>query len=277
VKRWVLCLALACLLGLPVQAGATVTVLADRFGVTLETGSVTAGGETFTDVFVHDWAPTRNVLTTDYVVDDWYGKTSLSFSPYITLFGSVPSGGEPYDVEAIYVDNDEANLYLSIVTSFPQSGYTHPQVPSVNVPPGDITIGLGGGLHDYGIDVDGGTGLLYRTTPSDWYLWNTTFAVPAQGELTHFAGGTPLGPVSFVYHSTGIVENEFDTYLLEAVVPLSLLGDPPDGTDIYVHWVCGCRNDASGTHPILKLWGDIDRSPLATKSVTWSGIKAQYR
>ncbi|MCK4548236.1 MAG: hypothetical protein KAW17_12445 [Candidatus Eisenbacteria sp.] len=252
-------------------------LVTDYFGVTLSTGSVGLGDETFEDVFTHDWTPSQHIGTTDFVVDDWYGKESLSFDPYITLFGSVPSGGEPYDVEAIYLDNDGEFLYVSIVTSFPPEGFTHPEIPDIHVPPGDITIGINGGLYDFGIDVDGGTGIIHATTPSDWYVWNETYSVPAQGELTHFDGGVALGPVALSYTSAELTENECDTFLIEAVIPLVFLGDPPDGTQLYVHWVCGCRNDASGSNPILKLEGDIDRDPLATQMTTWGGVKAQFR
>jgi hypothetical protein len=275
VRKLFLSLAAVALVAVP--ASGLAGLLPDYFGVNMSTGSVGLGEETFEDVFTHDWTPSMHIGTTDFVVDDWYGKAYLSFDPYITLFGSVPSGGEPFDVEAIYLDNDEESLFVTFVTSFPSDGFTHPEIPAVHVPAGDIAIGLNGGLYDFGIDIDGGTNQLHATTPSDWYVWDETFAVAAQGELTHFSGGVPLGPVAVAYTAAGITENEFETYVIEATIPLVLLGDPQDGTMVYVHFVCGCRNDASGTNPILKLEGDIDRDPLATEISTWGGVKAQFR
>jgi hypothetical protein len=275
VRKSLLFFAAVVLVTAPVTTQAT--LLGDHFGVQLTTGTVVVGDHTFYDVFIHDWQPTLNTVTADYVADDWYGKDVLSFDPWITLFGGIPSGGEPFDVEAIYLDNDEDSLYLSIVTSFPSAGFTHPAIPDIHVAPGDVAIGIGGGMYDYGIDIDGGTGILHATDPSDWYVWNETYSVPAQGELTNFSGGIPLGAVGLSYEPTGTVENEFDTYLIEATVPLAMIGDPQDGTPVYVHWVCGCRNDASGNNPILKLMGEIDRQPLATEATTWSSMKALFR
>jgi hypothetical protein len=275
MRQWVLVFASALLLVLPsvVQAG----LLEDHFGVTLATGSIEYLGNPYTDVFTHDWTPTLNASTVDYVVDDWYGKDALSFSPYMTLHGSVPSGGEPYDVEAIYMDADLEFLYLCFVTSFPPQGYEHPQLPGVVVPPGDIAIGLNGGIYDFGIDINDGTGMIYRTTPSNWLLLDPGHSVAAQGELTNFAGGVPIGPVGIVYQPTGIIENEFMTYRLEVTVPLAYLDYPACGTMIYVHWSCACRNDATGGNPILKLVGDLDGWASATQATTWSSVKSLFR
>jgi hypothetical protein len=252
-------------------------LLEDYFAVTPQTGSVTLGPDTFTDVFTHSWSPTLNFATTDFVADDWYGKDVLSFSPWVTLFGSVPSGGEIFDTEAIYLDNDADFLYICIVTSFPPEGFTHPEVSSVHVIPGDIAIGLHGGTYDYGIDVDGGTGDMYATVASDWFLPAPSNSVEAQGELPNFSGGTLIGTATLTYESLGVIENEFDTYAIEVIVPMAFLGHPDCGSPIYVHWVCGCRNDATGNNPILKLFGELDGGPTSTEAATWSSVKALFK
>jgi len=163
------------------------------------------------------------------------------------------------------------------VTSFPPEGFTHPEIPDFHVPPGDIAIGLNGGTYDFGIDINGGTGMLHATTEADWFVFDDPHAVDAQGEHTHFSGGTVVGPVDVVYESMGLLENEFDTFRIEVAVPLSYLGYPDCGATVYTHWVCGCRNDASGNHPILKLTGDLDGMPSATDATSWSSVKALFR
>jgi hypothetical protein len=275
MRKWLLCVAVGFVLAAPSASEAS--LLEDYFGVTLETGSVTVGSDTYDDVFIHSWMPSLHTGTTDFVYDDWYGKEALSFEPHVTLFGSVPSGGEVFDVEAYFLDNDAGFLYLSIVTSFPPEGFTHPQIPDVHVPPGDIAIGLDGGMYDFGIDVSDGTGLLYATDVSDWFIWDPPHCVPAQGELTLFSGGTLIGPTNLTYESAGIVENEFDTYLIEVALPLEMLGYPQCGTSIYIHWVCGCRNDASGENPILKLFGLLEGGTTGTEQASWGSVKALFR
>ncbi|MCK4548235.1 MAG: hypothetical protein KAW17_12440 [Candidatus Eisenbacteria sp.] len=275
MTKSLLCIATVVLLAIPMTAGAG--LLEDYFGVVLETGEVTLGETTFLDVFVHDWNPTLHIATTDMAMDDWYGKDVLSFDPWVTLFGSVPSGGEVFDVEAIYLDNNAAFLYLSIVTSFPPDGFTHPEIPDFHVVPGDIAIGLNGGTYDFGIDVDGGTGDLYATDVSDWFVYDESHSVAAQGELANFSGGTLVGSLDLTYQATGVIENEFDTHVIEVVIPMAYLGHPMCGSEIYVHWVCSCRNDATGSNPILKLFGELDGGPSSTEPSTWSSMKALFR
>ncbi len=94
------------------------TLLNDRFGVILALQAPWGGG-TYNSFDFASLSPTKNLATVDWVESDWYGNWNTSNFSYTTLRGQYPSGGERYDVEALYFDNDEENLYIAIVTSVP--------------------------------------------------------------------------------------------------------------------------------------------------------------
>ena len=150
--------------------------------------------------------PTDHVSTTNYAVDDWHGDWSaLNFNtqnqddfPADTDL----SGAEPYDVEAMYFDDDPYNYYIAIVTSFkPPPGTTESRLGDLLVPPGDLALDFGQGAvhsgndafrYNYGVNVTQetrpgsgnvlsvsgtpGTGV-YQTSVSDWYIGTPSNAV----------------------------------------------------------------------------------------------------
>ncbi|MCD4824693.1 MAG: hypothetical protein K8S55_08800, partial [Phycisphaerae bacterium] len=110
--------------------GANAGILSSRFGVTpsidLTDGRADSnqGGATSYHFSPGSLAPTLNTSTVNYTVDDWWGSWSnTSLSQYTDWSytgqsgGLHPSGEEPYDVEAIYFDNDATNLYIAVITS----------------------------------------------------------------------------------------------------------------------------------------------------------------
>ncbi len=216
----------ALMMGLAAPAGAT--LLSDMFGVTL---SVDATGS-----FDNSWAPIRS--TTDYLVDD-------NFSLH---FMRAPYGGELFDIEAIYFDDDADNAYVAVVGSFP--------VPmgadflGLTIAPGDLGIDLGAGALDLGVDVDGATGLVADTAPGDWYQSSTFFI--AETGPTNFAGGVALGYASLDMYDYGLVERGNGTYVFEMTIDKGLLGSPTVGDYIGLDWTMGCRND------VIHLDGDFD-------------------
>lgn len=143
-------------------------ILDSRFGVSL---ALEGGVGDFPNMFVLDSLdPTENLDTVDWAVDDWYGNWSTTELALGTTFrGTAPSGGEWYDVEAIYFDNDQANFYIAIVTSVPHlSGYFGPTGVGIYearqgidawLRPGDLSIDLGlnaerqGWSYDYSVDI----------------------------------------------------------------------------------------------------------------------------
>jgi len=126
-----------------------------------------------------------NTGTADYVESDWYGDWNFSAfgdgtstiqhtpAPGTADLDYIPSGDEPYDVEAMYLDDDLANIYVVIVTSFPHYvaanndvGLVDPRI-SANaalVRPGALSINLFSGNpriernstewhYNYGVDI----------------------------------------------------------------------------------------------------------------------------
>jgi len=129
------------------------TLLQDRFGVSL---GLQPGAGVFP--FSFDWAsmaPTLNTDTVDWIEADWYGDWNTSNVIIGTTYrGNVPSGGEWYDVEALYFDNDQSNFYIAIVTSVPHFEdwgggnlgvgiYDSRVLGGVWTRPGDLSIDLG--------------------------------------------------------------------------------------------------------------------------------------
>jgi len=216
----------ALLLMAAVPAGAS--LLSDWFGVDL-----TVDGSGY---FSHDWTPTS--ATADYNVDDNWSSHFLR----------PPHGGEQFDVEAIYFDNDASNAYMAIVTSFntPSGVFYLGDV----IHPGDLAMDLGDGPQDYGIDIDGATGLVADTDGGDWYQSNGIFL--AESGPTNFSGGTSIGYASLDIYDAGIVERGYGTYVIEVSVPRWMLNDPTAGDVVGLEWTMGCRND------VINLDGTFD-------------------
>ncbi|MEM7125603.1 MAG: SdrD B-like domain-containing protein [Chloroflexota bacterium] len=184
-------------------------LLTNYFQVNLQLQSVTDSGlaTTIGDVdtnagpdntYVFDWTsfvPNRPGDTVDWIEGDWIGNYRYGdpTGDHVTVdhdpapgtadLDYYPSGGEEYDVEAFYFDNDADYFYIAIVTSVPFSGtYTNQVSGSVfdalGVPdikfvgsttgsifyPGDLALDLGVGTprdeqgdnafrYDYGVDL----------------------------------------------------------------------------------------------------------------------------
>jgi hypothetical protein len=134
-----------------IQSG---TLLQTRFGVNLALQSPW-GGDPFYSFDWNSFKPTLNANTVDWIESDWYGDWSTTnASSHSDVRGIYPSGGEWYDVEAIYFDNDVDSFYIAIVTSVPPYkdwGGGHAGVGIYDtrvaggywVRPGDLVIDLG--------------------------------------------------------------------------------------------------------------------------------------
>ena len=103
-------------------------LLSTHFGVTLALQAPYNGG-TYNAFDWDSFVPTLNTGTVDFTEGDWYGNWSESNTSFTTIQHATapgtsdqdwyPSGGEWYDVEAMYFDNDANNIYVAIVTSVP--------------------------------------------------------------------------------------------------------------------------------------------------------------
>ena len=150
------------------------TLLNDRFGVSLALQAPWGGGS-YNSFDTTSFVPTKNLATVEWVEADWYGEWNMSNFNHTDIRGQYPSGTEYYDVEALYFDNDDVNLYVAIVTSCPHLAdwgggnvgvgiYESRISPGVWIRPGDLSLDLGlnsprverNGTtwsYDYGVDI----------------------------------------------------------------------------------------------------------------------------
>lgn len=114
---------------------------------------------------------------------------------------------------------------------------------------------------------------LYRTT-SGWYLGTPNNAVnPVTGNLSNafnnfdptYSGLTALGSVTtswyqlqLTYGGANVQENNWNTYVIEVTIPLSMVTPLSDGDRIGFQWLPGCRNDGSSTGAYLVAEADYD-------------------
>lgn len=248
-------------------------VLQDVFGVTpkLDT-KAPAQSDSFqgkrTYHFDYDTLrPAKNPGRIFYFIDDWHGSWSaqkaddsasnLNYHGNPTGNGQKPSGGEPYDVEAVYWGIDDENVYVAMITSSPHPGFTDTRFegdPKFIVA-GDIGIDLNQNdkhssafAYDYAIDITHEKrpwfgdvssakgelgGKLYRTKNNDWYTGTPDGAVDGNGRLTNFdpsfgfGRGTYVADVKTAYYEYtfpgGLQESLTPTYVVEATIPKKML------------------------------------------------------
>jgi hypothetical protein len=180
--------------------------------------------------FSNSWAPVTS--TADYFIDDNWNQH----------LGRPAYGGEQFDIEAMYFDDDATNAYIAVVGSFPVPDgvlFLNEQVVA-----GDLALDLGGGTHDLGVDIDGGTGEVADTEERDWFQPNG--GVVAERGPTNFTGGVSLGNATVDCYDYGLVEGGFSTYVFEVTINKSLLGDPIAGDVLGLACTMGCRNDYVG-------------------------------
>jgi hypothetical protein len=174
------------LLALPAMAtshGMTGNLYAD-WGVNLNQAYIDDAAHSTSNS--QNWVPSSS--TADYVIEnnidpstnghDWTGYYSTGThlmknadyqnpTTFIeSMLGSYysPAGGEPFDIEALYFDNDASNVYIAVVTSMGINGYDlqdnnlhdYEYGASTNdnghIEPGDIAIDLdNNNVYEYGV------------------------------------------------------------------------------------------------------------------------------
>jgi len=230
--------------------------------------------------------PTKHTDTVDFYVEDWYGEWHSDdwyhkplredpnghgyFDPNdpSSYANGYPSGGEPYDVEALYFDNDADNLYIAVVTSFdPPPGHIEDGRGYNNllVLDGDIALDFGlqtphddGFSYDFGVNLNheerqadgsadpGGTTVgqdVYRTSNAAWYVPKQA-GVVKNDKLSNFdpnySGSTATylgdGTVTYRLYDFGtdsngdpLLENNYNTYVIEAILPRSFFASQIPG------------------------------------------------
>lgn len=168
-------------------------------------------------------------------------------------------GGQDYDAEAIYVNRSATHINIAIVTGrAPDAG---------GYVAGDIAIDFGlDGIYEIGVVTLGdGVGLgsanaVYEVSTWNYGLW-TAPAVAGDPTSTAFgldhpttiAAGNKIGDATlsyapFAYNgSTGLGLGEYGDpgkhYVIEAAIPLALLGQELGSQAFMVHWTMACAND----------------------------------
>jgi hypothetical protein len=201
------------------------------------------------------------------------GETSVGLGPELKLshpdswsnsnnrggFYLQPAGGEPYDIEALYFDDDAQNMYIAIVTSLPNDGYTDNY--GRHTDPGDIAIDLNNnGGYEYGIKID--TGLIRRdvawTKPTDFTSIKPYNFNPGSGKAVG-AGGVNVF-ATLVYKQAanadewvnyGASQQKYPNYIIEASIPKSAIGNPTVGQTSNIHVTIGCGNDEVELIPVI--------------------------
>lgn len=196
-----------------------------------------------------DWRPLNTDI--DYVVLD--GKRPT----YTGGGGDAPWGGEYYDVEAMYFNDDPENFYFAMVSSYPLSGGLA----------GDLAFILDSGTgYDYGVKIKGLAPSSSKLFPkvmeypaSDWVINGLVFDGPI-----HMADGkgTEIGTAEIFYRDWGTIEGQYkkpsrpntyyNTYILEGRVSRSMFDPILEGQQIDLHWAEMCGND------FINLRGDFD-------------------
>ena len=121
-------------------------------------------------------------------------------------------------------------------------------------------------------------GDIYRTT-TGWYLGTPSGAVnPVTGNqgnaYTNFDPDSPYNPggtmtntgtatvswyeLELTYGGNTVLENNWQTYVIEITIPRSALVTLRPGDQLQYHWLMGCRYDGSNTTAYLTGSGDID-------------------
>ncbi len=222
---------MVCMLILGVGS-AQADLLQDKFGITLSSKSKKGD-------FTHSWAPVSK--TADYIVHD------NKFTPGAARI-------EAYDIEAMYFDDDTANIYFAIVTSLKPQGVEGKPYGYSNLKwePGDISFNLGGGTFEYGLSTVNKPGKIEKN--AKWQYTEGIWGFEKLGTPEMLVNtGEDKGYASyFNYYDTGIMERGQSTWVLEGAIDRGIFGSPSLGDKIGLRWSVSCNND------LVKLDADFD-------------------
>jgi len=220
-------------------------LLNDYFGV--DELSVAGNGR-----FNMNWDP----IVGHHVVQDWPTNASAP-DPGPRYFIS-----EAFDIEAMYVDINPAEemVYFSIVTSMPNTGFTHtPWYGSYLFRAGDIRFGIGGdnyvlGTMDRSYRGNNYYGNLYHNPEMNYYDGFRGFGYRGNPVLdtmtTSGAGLATSGDFTFNYsryldsNGNAIYENGYATYIMEGTISFDDFGGANlMATGLSMDLAMSCNND----------------------------------
>lgn len=209
----------------------------------------------------NDWDPISGIY---YTVEDYTGSDGYVGPGW---------GGQLFDAEAMYFKYDSANLYVALVTGFPNTGagVNH---GGTTYSAGDIAIDFGiNGSYDYAIEIgnhsssyaypgswwgfSGDIGGVYDVTKWRYSDWPGYEDVPINmhydpSNLPTLAGNAS----SFSYLNTYPNSDPlYDHWVIETSIPKSVFGSDWDG-HMRLSWTETCGNDittAASPEPISML------------------------
>ncbi|MBU1933360.1 MAG: PEP-CTERM sorting domain-containing protein [Candidatus Omnitrophica bacterium] len=178
------------------------------------------------------WVPNPGIY---YTVEDYVGPSGYVGPGW---------GGQKFDAEAMYLDWDDTNLYLALVTGFPRTGGVSGESA------GDIGIDFGvDGAYEYAVEIKGHApgytgfnglrGHVYNNIS-----WATSSYFPESNPLYIADTGLPfdLGAVDGKQKRYNSGDPDYDRWVLEMSVPRSYFGTDWDSY-MRVHWTQTCGND----------------------------------
>ena len=179
-----------------------------------------------------DWVPNPGVF---YTEEDLVGPGGQVYPGW---------GGQTFDAEALYLDWDDTNLYLALVTGFPNTG-----VGSYSA--GDIAIDFGAnGTYEYGIEIGGhGSGYGgYSGTLGHVYkgiTWQTSASWGGVSNPLYMSSATTdAGIAGFAYNNSfySSLDPNYNHWVVEMSIPKSFFNGDWNNY-MRVHWTQNCGND----------------------------------
>jgi hypothetical protein len=157
------------------------------------------------------------------------------------FWAAEPYGGERYDMEALYMNQDDNCIYLALVTS------VDPNAVGDDNRPGDLAMNLdrdkttGEEGYEYGVKL--GNNWLNQFDLYSMPDWEPSVYFPEVKPTIFKSGSSFLGSMSGVYSNTGINDQGYTNYVVELAIPKSMVGDP-GVVSIYDFWIADqCGND----------------------------------
>ncbi|MDX9702839.1 MAG: PEP-CTERM sorting domain-containing protein [Candidatus Auribacterota bacterium] len=171
-------------------------------------------------------------------------------------------GGQPYDVEALYVTIEGGNIFFAMVLGMPPEGsYPVPRINNDYYYPGDLGLDLNGDGHfEYGIEFTGHSdnspggapgnnsytydptkiGNVYEITNTQGWNKGLSISDYAPTEINYRKPQylNLIGNTTVVY----VQSSEPEHYVVETSIPLSWL-QYDIGINWVFHWTMTCSND----------------------------------
>ncbi|GBE19152.1 hypothetical protein BMS3Abin16_01767 [archaeon BMS3Abin16] len=202
-----------------------------------------------------DWIVEDNIDGATYPGHtDWSGYSATgvhikgvgpSYAPYSepkTSGWIPPTGGEHYDIEALYFDDDRRNAYFLIITSMPDG--------TTGIIRGDLALDVDGNPatgdkgFEYGVKLTGADkGKVYENP--DWIGSTGSGRVPYDGPVSMKSGtGIYVGDAELATASLGVIDNGRGNYVIEMAILKGLIGAPAQGPSSGgMHTSLTCAND----------------------------------